>query len=40
MNLGLVFEIASSYAIAAAEFADTMTLEAHQGFLGLSWVAV
>ena len=40
MNLGLVFEIASSYAIAAAEFADTTTLEAHRGFLGLSWVAV
>jgi serine/threonine-protein kinase len=40
MNLGLVFEIASSYTIAAAEFADTTTLETHQGFLGLSWVAV
>ncbi len=40
MNLGLVFEIASSYAIAAAEFADPMGLEMHRGFLGLSWVAV
>jgi eukaryotic-like serine/threonine-protein kinase len=30
----------SSYAIAAAEFADPATLETHQGFLGLSWVAV
>src|SRR6267142_3471232 len=40
MNLGLVFEIASSYAIAAAEFADPMGLEMHQGYLGLSWVAV
>jgi eukaryotic-like serine/threonine-protein kinase len=40
MNLGLVFEIASSYAIAAAEFGDPMGLEIHRGFLGLSWVAV
>ena len=40
MNLGLAFEIASSYAIAAAEFADPMGLEIHRGFLGLSWVAV
>ena len=40
MNLGLVFEIASSYAIAAAEFADPMALEMHRGMLGLSWVAV
>jgi eukaryotic-like serine/threonine-protein kinase len=40
MNLGLVFEIASSYAIAAAEFADPASIETHQGFLGLSWVAV
>src|SRR6266550_2361835 len=29
MNLGLAFEIASSYAIAAAEFADPMGLEMH-----------
>ena len=40
MTVGLAFEIASSYAIAAAEFADPLTLETHQGFLGLSWVAV
>jgi eukaryotic-like serine/threonine-protein kinase len=40
MNLGLAFEIASSYAIAAAEFADPMGLEMHAGFMGLSWVAV
>ena len=40
MNLGLVFEVVSSYAIAAAEFADPMQLEMHRGFLGLSWVAV
>jgi hypothetical protein len=40
MRLAPVFEIVSSYAIAAAEFADPSTLEIHQGFLGLSWVAV
>jgi serine/threonine-protein kinase len=40
MTLGLAFEIASSYAIAAAEFADPESLETHRGFLGLSWVAV
>jgi len=40
MNIGLAFEIASSYAIAAAEFADPMGLEMHRGYLGLSWVAV
>ena len=42
MNLGLAFEIVSSYAIAAAEFADPMGLESHAGWrmMGLSWVAV
>ena len=40
MKLGLAFQIVSSYAIAAAEFADPMQLETHRGFLGLSWVAV
>ncbi|MFL5475578.1 MAG: serine/threonine-protein kinase [Gemmatimonadales bacterium] len=40
MKAGLLFEIASSYAIAAAEFADPQSLEIHQGYLGLSWVAV
>ncbi|HKP49737.1 MAG TPA: serine/threonine-protein kinase [Gemmatimonadales bacterium] len=40
MKSGLVFEIASSYAIAAAEFGDPMSLEIHRGYLGLSWVAV
>jgi serine/threonine-protein kinase len=40
MNLGLAFEIVSSYAIAAAEFADPMQLETHRGYMGLSWVAV
>lgn len=40
MNLGLAFEIASSYAIAAAEFADPVGLETHRGMLGLSWTSV
>ncbi len=40
MTIGLAFEIASSYAIAAAEFADPTSLEMHRGWLGLSWVAV
>jgi hypothetical protein len=31
MNLGLAFEVVSSYAIAAAEFADPMALETHRG---------
>jgi len=40
MQVGLAFEIASSYAIAAAEFGDPMGLETHRGQIGLSWVAV
>jgi serine/threonine-protein kinase len=40
MRFAPAFEIVSSYAIAAAEFADPTTLETHRGFLGLSWVAV
>ena len=40
MRIGLVFEVVSSYAIAAGEFADPAMLETHRGFLGLSWVAV
>jgi plasmid stabilization system protein ParE len=40
MALSLAFEIASSYAIAAAEFADPAGIEQHSGFMGLSWVAV
>ena len=40
LSVGLAFEIVSSYAIAAAEFADPVTLEMHRGYLGLSWVAV
>jgi serine/threonine-protein kinase len=39
MRLSVGFEIASSYAIAAAEFGDPAGLEIHQGYLGLSWVA-
>lgn len=40
MNLGLVFEIVSSYAIAGSEFGDLSGVDPHAGFLGLSWVAV
>ena len=40
MNAGLVFEVVSSYAIAAAEFGHPMQIASHRGFLGLSWVAV
>ncbi|HET8835809.1 MAG TPA: serine/threonine-protein kinase [Gemmatimonadales bacterium] len=40
MRLGGLFEIASSYAIAAAEFGDPTGLEEHRGYLGLSWVAI
>lgn len=40
MNIGLAFEIASSYGIAAAEFADPATLNERGRVLGLSWVAV
>lgn len=40
IHLGLIFEVVSSYAIAAAEFGDPASIEPHQGFLGLSWVAV
>jgi serine/threonine-protein kinase len=40
MRLGGLFEIASSYAIAAAEFGDPTGLEDHRGYLGLSWVAI
>jgi eukaryotic-like serine/threonine-protein kinase len=40
MHIALVFEILSSYAIAAAEFGDPQVLEEQRGFLGLSWVAV
>jgi serine/threonine-protein kinase len=40
LTLGLIFEVVSSYAIAAAEFAEPGQIENHRGFLGLSWVAV
>ena len=40
MNIGVAFEIVSSYGIAAAEFGDPQGLEMHRGYLGLSWVAV
>ena len=40
MKLAPAFEIASCYAIAAAEFSDPAGLDMHQGYLGLSWVAV
>ncbi|MEO8635675.1 MAG: serine/threonine-protein kinase [Gemmatimonadales bacterium] len=40
MGIGVAFEIASSYAIAMAEFADPVALEMHRGQIGLSWVAV
>ena len=40
MRLAPVFEVVSSYAIAAAEFADPQAIELHRGQLGLSWVAV
>src|SRR5437660_10059913 len=40
MNIGLAFEVASSYAIAAAEVACLMGLEMHGCMIGLSWLAV
>jgi serine/threonine-protein kinase len=40
MNIGLLFEVAGSYGIAAAEFADPMGLNLRGQALGLSWVAV
>ena len=40
MSFGLVFEIVSSYAIAAAEFGNPAAIDMHRGYLGLSWVAV
>jgi len=40
MTVGLVFEVVSSYGIAAAEFLDPTALGIAGGWLGLSWVAV
>jgi hypothetical protein len=39
MNLGLAFEIVSSYGIAIAEYLEPMRLNMN-GWIGLSWVAV
>ena len=40
MTVGLLFEVASSYGIAAAEFLDPLRLQSYTTFQGLSWVAV
>jgi serine/threonine protein kinase len=40
MNIGLAFEVAGSYGIAAAEFLDPAGLDMKVRWLGLSWVAV
>jgi hypothetical protein len=40
MIVGLVFEVASSYGIAAAEYLDPLRLKGYNAALGLSWVAV
>jgi len=40
MRIGLAFEVAASYGIAAAEFLDPIGLNANIRWLGLSWVAV
>jgi serine/threonine-protein kinase len=40
MNIGLAFEVAGSYGIAAAEFLDPTGLDMNVRWLGLSWVAV
>jgi serine/threonine-protein kinase len=40
MTIGLGFEIASSYAIAVAEFLSTTALDMNIRWMGLSWVAV
>ncbi|MGZ8392813.1 MAG: serine/threonine-protein kinase, partial [Gemmatimonadales bacterium] len=39
-SIGLLFEVAGSYGIAAAEFADPSVLNTRSGGVGLSWVAV
>jgi hypothetical protein len=39
-NIGLLFEVAGSYGIAAAEFADPVMMGMRSGGMGLSWVAV
>jgi serine/threonine-protein kinase len=40
VNIGLVFEVAASYGIAAAEFLDPSSLTVRGSWTGLSWVAV
>jgi len=40
LNVGLVFEVAASYGIAAAEFLDPFPVEGDVHWMGLSWVAV
>ena len=40
MKIGLVFEVAGSYGIAAAELADRTGLDMRGRVMGLSWVAV
>jgi serine/threonine-protein kinase len=39
-TIGLLFEVAGSYGIAAGEFADPVSLNMRSGGMGLSWVAV
>src|SRR5262249_1002601 len=39
MLIGLAFEVASSYGIAAAEFLDPNAINFYAGWVGLSWVA-
>jgi serine/threonine protein kinase len=40
VNIGLAFEVAASYGIAAAEFFDPSSLAVKGSWTGLSWVAV
>jgi hypothetical protein len=40
MNIGLAFEIVSSFGIAAAEFLDPTAIDFNTTHVGLSWVAV
>jgi hypothetical protein len=40
VNIGLAFEVAGSYGIAAAEFLDPSSLAVKGSWTGLSWVAV
>src|SRR5258705_9274744 len=40
MQIGLVFEVVSSFGIAAAEFLDPLAIDFNAHWVGLSWVAV